>query len=179
MKLQGTGTSTDEQAAEAGAVTAKNLNVFAVLGGPSQTKSFSQTLANEGILCIGSCEIAQPGSFYKENSPYIWAGIEPDQTSQINVQFVKNQLEGKGTIYAGDPKFQKEKRTFAVPELRHTPDGQYTAVWDQWIKELKGGGRRREGSRQLLPQPAHGPGRRADHRAEAEGDRRDHRDLHR
>ena len=69
VKLQGTGTSTDEQAAQADAVTAKNMNVFAVLGGPSQTKSFSQTLANEGILCIGSCELAQPGSFYKANSP--------------------------------------------------------------------------------------------------------------
>ncbi|HEY1740978.1 MAG TPA: hypothetical protein VGI86_19850, partial [Acidimicrobiia bacterium] len=138
-KLQGTGTSTDEQAAQADAVTAKNLNVFAVLGGPSQTKSFSQTLANEGILCIGSCEIAQPGSFYKANSPYIWAGIEPDQTSQINVQFVKNQLVGKDAIYAGDTKFQKEKRTFAVLSY-DTSDGQYTAVWDKWINELKGAG---------------------------------------
>jgi len=74
VKLQGTGTGSDEQAAQADAVTAKGMKVFAVLGGPSQTKSFSETLAHEGILCIGTCLIARPASFYKENSPYIWPG---------------------------------------------------------------------------------------------------------
>ena len=55
------------------------------------------------------------------------------------MQFVKNQLVGKDTIYAGDPKFQKEKRTFVVLSY-DTADGQYTAVWDKWINELKGAG---------------------------------------
>ncbi len=115
------------------------MKVFAVLGGPSQTRSFSQTLSNEGILCIGSCEIAQPGAFYKENSPYIWPGIEPDQTSQLNTEFVKKQLAGGDAIYAGDKKFQHEKRTFTILSY-DTSDGQYTPVWNHWISELKAAG---------------------------------------
>jgi hypothetical protein len=139
VKLQGTGTSTNEQAAHADAVTAKQLKVFAVLGGPAQTISFSQTLADEGILCIGSCEAAQPEAFYKQNSPYIWPGIEPDQTSALNVEFVKKQLLNQDAIYAGDPKFKTEKRTFAILSY-DTSDGQYKAVWQNWIKQLRAAG---------------------------------------
>jgi len=72
VDLTGTGNSSDEQAAQSDAEKAKELKVFAVLGGPSQTKSFAQTLANEGILCVGSCLIAQPGDFYKSSAPYLW-----------------------------------------------------------------------------------------------------------
>ena len=139
VKLQGTGTSTDEQAAQADAVTAKSMKVFAVLGGPTQTKSFSQTLANEGILCMGSCLISRPGSFYKQNSPYIWPGIEPDQTSQLNTEFVKKQLVGKDAQWAGDPKFQHQKRTFAILSY-DTSDGGYKPVWDNWKKQLEAAG---------------------------------------
>ena len=138
VKLQGTGTSNDEQKAQADAQTAKSLNVFAVLGGPSQTVSFSQTLANEGILCIGSCLISRPGAFYKANSPYIWPGIEPDQTSTFNTEFVKKQLANKDAIYAGDAKFRKEKRTFAI--LSYDNQGAFKPVWDAWKKKLEAAG---------------------------------------
>jgi hypothetical protein len=139
VKLQGTGSSTDEQHAQADAQTAAQMKVFAVLGGPTQTKSFSQTLADEHILCLGSCLISRPASFYKENSPYIWPGIEPDQTSAFNVEFVKKQLLGKDAQWAGDPKFVHEKRTFAILSY-DTPDGGYKPVWDNWKKSLAAAG---------------------------------------
>ncbi len=139
VKLEGTGNSSNEQAAQADAVTAKSMKVFAVLGGPTQTKSFAQTLANEGILCVGSCVVSRPASFFKQNSPYIWPGIEPDQTSQLNTEFVKKQLVGKDAQYAGDPKFQHEKRTFAILSY-DTQDGGYKPVWDNWKKELEAAG---------------------------------------
>src|SRR5438309_207141 len=60
VKLSGTGTSTDEAAARADALKAKDLGVFAVIGGPSQAKGFSAELAANHILCIGSCIVAQP-----------------------------------------------------------------------------------------------------------------------
>ena len=131
VKLQGTGNSSDERAAQADAQRAKELKLFAVLGGPSQTKSFGQTLANEGILCIGSCVISRPMEFFKSNSPYIWPGILPDQTSALNVEFVKKQLAGKNAEFAGDAKYKNKPRTFVLLNY-DTPDGGYKPVWNQW-----------------------------------------------
>src|SRR5581483_10370553 len=136
VDLPGSGNSSDEQAAQADAEKAKELKVFAVIGGPAQTRSFAQTLANEGILCIGSCIVAQPGQFYKDSSPYLWPGIEPDQTSALNVEFVKKQLVGKNAIWAGDPKYQNKPRTFVILSY-DTPTGQFKPVWDKWRADLE------------------------------------------
>lgn len=136
VDLNGTGNSSDEQAAQADAEKAKELKVFAVLGGPSQTKSFAQTLANEGILCVGSCLVAQSGEFYKASAPYLWPGIEPDQASALNVEFVKKQLVGKNAEFAGDPKYVSKPRTFVILSY-DTPTGQFKAVWDKWKADLE------------------------------------------
>jgi hypothetical protein len=136
VDLNGTGNSSDEQAAQADAEKAQELKVFAVVGGPSQTKSFAQTLSNEGILCIGSCIIAQPGQFYKDSAPYLYPGIEPDQTSALNVEFVKKQLAGKNAVYAGDPKYKDKPRTFVILSY-DTPTGQFKDVWSKWKSDLE------------------------------------------
>ena len=61
VKIQGTGTSTDEVAAKADADQAAADGVFAVMGGPTQAQSFETELARKHILCIGTCVIvAQP-----------------------------------------------------------------------------------------------------------------------
>jgi hypothetical protein len=142
VKIQGTGLATDETAAKADADTAaKQDKVFAVMGGPAQaTKPFGQELAANHVLCIGSCMIAQPESFYDQLSPYLWpGGPSPEQTSQMMVEFLKKQLVGKDAIYAGDPQFQKEKRTFALLSY-DTPDGQYKDSWDNFVLQLKDAG---------------------------------------
>jgi hypothetical protein len=136
VPLTATGNGSDEQAAQADAEKAKELKVFAVLGGPAQTRSFAQTLANEGILCVGTCIIAQPGSFYKESAPYLYPGIAPDQTSALNVEFVKKQLAGKNAEFAGDPKYVDKKRSFVILSY-DTPTGQFKETWTKWKSDLE------------------------------------------
>ncbi len=138
VPLNGTGLASDETAAKSDALKAKEMGVFAVLGGPSQTRSFSQTLAEEKILCIGSCLIAQPASFYKEIHPYVWPGTSPDQTSQLNVEFVTKQLGGKKAEFGGDAVKDKD-RTFVILNY-DTPEGNFTKVWDDWEAKLKAAG---------------------------------------
>jgi hypothetical protein len=142
VRINGTGLATDETAAKADADTAaKQDGVFAVLGGPAQaTKPFGQELAANHVLCIGSCMIAQPMSFYNSLSPYLWpGGPAPEQTSQMTTEFIKNQLLGKDAVYAGDPAFHTQKRTFALLSY-DTPDGQYKDSWDNFVLQLKDAG---------------------------------------
>jgi len=56
VKVEGTGLATDEVAAKADAdKAAKQLHLFAVMGGPAQAESFSAELAANHVLCIGTC----------------------------------------------------------------------------------------------------------------------------
>jgi hypothetical protein len=137
VKLDGTGLSTDEAAARSDALKAKELGVFAVIGGPAQAKSFSEELAADHILCVGSCIVAQPQVYYQQNSPYLWPiGPSPDQGAAFNVEFVKKQLAGKDAQFAGDPKFQTRPRTFALLTY-DTPDGQFASAWNTFESNLK------------------------------------------
>jgi Periplasmic binding protein len=141
VKIQGTGLATDETAAKADAdKAAKQEHVFAVMGGPAQAKSFSEELAANHVLCIGTCIIAQPQSYYKKHSPYMWpVGPSPDQTSEMMVEYIQKQLLGKNAVYAGDPSFHSEKRTFALLSY-DTLDGQYKDSWDNFVLQLKDAG---------------------------------------
>src|SRR6185436_4985927 len=51
VKIQGTGSGTDEVAAKADADAAAAKGVFAVMGGPTQTRSFAAELSRKHILC--------------------------------------------------------------------------------------------------------------------------------
>jgi hypothetical protein len=141
VKIQGTGLATDETAAKADAdKAAKQEHVFAVMGGPAQAKSFSEELAANHVLCIGTCIIAQPQSYYQKHSPYMWpVGPSPDQTSQTMVEYLTKQLMDKNAIYAGDPAFHDKKRTFALLSY-DTLDGQYKDSWDNFVLQLKDAG---------------------------------------
>ncbi len=138
LPLQGSGASTDETAAQADAEKAKSMGVFAVIGGPSQTRSFSSTLAKDKILCIGTCLLSQPEAYYKANSPYIYPGISPDQTHQFTTEFVVKQLKGKNADFAGD-EFKGKPRTYAILSY-DTKDGQYKASLDQWQSDFEAQG---------------------------------------
>jgi len=141
VKVQGSGLQTDEVAAKADADTAaKQLHVFAVIGGPAQAQSFSTELAANHVLCIGTCSIAAPQRYTQEHSPYIWGvGPSPEQTSTMLVSFIKQQLAGKPAIYAGDPAFHTKTRTFALLSY-DTNDGRFKASWDNMVTELKAAG---------------------------------------
>ncbi len=137
VKIEGTGLSTDEAAARQDAIKAKELGVFAVIGGPAQAKSFSAELAADHILCVGSCVIAQPEAYYQQNSPYLWpVGPSPDESAAMSVEFVKKQLAGHDAVWAGNPAYTKQKRTFALLTY-DTADGQYASSWNTFEKNLK------------------------------------------
>jgi len=141
VKIQGTGASDDEVAAKADAdKAAQQLHVFAVIGGPTQAQSFSAELAANKVLCVGTCSISAPQRFIQERSPYIWpVGPSPEQTSQMVVSFIKNQLAGKPAIYAGDPSFRTKTRTFALLSY-DTKDGRFKSSWDDMVQRLKDAG---------------------------------------
>jgi hypothetical protein len=141
VKIQGTGAGDDEVAAKADAdKAAKQLHVFAVIGGPIQAQSFSSELAANKVLCVGTCSIAAPQRFIQEHSPYIWPiGPSPEQTGQMLVSFIKQQLAGKPAQYAGDPSFRTKTRTFAFLSY-DTKDGRFKASWDDMIQRLKDAG---------------------------------------
>jgi hypothetical protein len=132
VKIEATGTGADEQAARNDAERAAQKNLFAMFGGPAQAKGWSETLAANKILCIGSCIIAQPQSYYEENSPYLWpSGPSPDQAAAMLTEFVSKQLKGKPARYAGDPDFQDKERTFVLLTY-DTTDGQFKESWDNF-----------------------------------------------
>src|SRR5262249_36580343 len=67
VRIQGTGKADDATAATNDARTAaEQQHVFAVMGGPAQTRAFAETLAKEKVLCLGTCEIAAPEKFTRD-----------------------------------------------------------------------------------------------------------------
>ncbi len=139
VRIDGSGSSTDSVQARADADRAAADGVFAVMGGPAQTKAFSDELAQKKILCVGQCIISQPQRYYEENEPYLWpTGPSPDQTSTMITTFIKNQLAGKPAQYAG-PLLKGKTRTFTMLTY-DTPDNQYRASWDDLEAKLKATG---------------------------------------
>jgi hypothetical protein len=139
VRIDGSGSSTDSVQARADADRAAAAGVFAVVGGPSQTKAFSDELSQKKILCVGSCIISQPQKYYEQNEPYIWpTGPSPDETSTMITSFIKNQLAGKPAKWAG-PALAGKPRTFTMLTY-DTPDNQYRSAWDDLETKLKATG---------------------------------------
>ncbi len=136
VKIQGTGTSTDEVAAKADADQAAAKGVFAVMGGPAQTRSFEAELARKHILCLAACVTASPAPIVAREAPYSWGtGPTPEQGGLMVTELIKNQLLGKNAVYGGDD-VKSKPRTFALLSY-DTPDGKYKASWDQFYKDLQ------------------------------------------
>jgi hypothetical protein len=139
VRVDGSGSSTDSVAARADADRAAADGVFAMVGGPTQTKAFADELSQKKILCVGTCIISQPQRYYEENEPYMWpTGPAPDQTSTMITTFIKNQLVGKPAQYAGAG-LQGKTRTFTMLTY-DTPDNQYRSSWDDLETKLKATG---------------------------------------
>ena len=138
--LQGTGNSSDATAARADAIKAADeMKAFAVVNGPTQTPAFADELTSRGVMCIGSCLLAQPQSFYEKHPGLFGTGPLPEQPADATVELVNKQLKGKNAEFAGDPKFQAEPRKFALLTY-DTSDSQYKPVWDIFEKNLKAAG---------------------------------------
>ncbi len=139
VKIQGTGTSTDEVAAKADADQAAADGVFAVMGGVTQAQSFEAELARKHIMCLGSCVSAAPASTLTQDAPYLWsAGPTPEQAALMTTELIKTQLVGKNAIYGGAA-VKSKPRKFALLSY-DTPNGVYKASWDTFYKDLQAAG---------------------------------------
>jgi hypothetical protein len=138
--LHGTGTATDATAARADAIKAAvELHAFAVVGGPSQTNAFADELTSRGVMCIGTCLIAQPATFYASHPGLFGTGPLPEQPMQATLELITKQLKGNDAVYAGDSTLQHETRKFALLTY-DTPDGQFKPVWDEFSAGMTSAG---------------------------------------
>lgn len=128
----GTGQITDPVSAAADAETiARDLEPFAVIGGPLLTNAFADTLASRKVLCF-NCTPGQPSSFYAKRSPYVWdTGIGPEQAGLLLNEFLGKQLNGRPAAHAGDPAMVAVPRVFGSLHITLGPDTQEIAAIQQ------------------------------------------------
>jgi hypothetical protein len=137
VRIDGSGPSTDAVHARADADVAAQDGVFAVIGGPAQTKTFGDELAAKHILLVGSGSNAQPQQNFENESPYLWStGPSPEQTSSMIAHFIQTQLIGKPAQYGGAD-VNGKPRTFTLLTY-DTPDGVYKSSWDDLENKIKG-----------------------------------------
>jgi hypothetical protein len=136
-ELQATGSATDAVAARADALTAADMGVFAVIGGPAQTRAFSEELSRQKIINIGGG--VGTLAFYKKNSPYIWpGGPGPEQTALRTTEFITKQLVGKKAEFAGDA-LKDQERTFVLLTYDDA-ESNFKEPWDTWLADLQAKG---------------------------------------
>jgi hypothetical protein len=84
VPIKASGAADDDVAAKADAIkVATEIHAFASFGGPSQTSAYADELAARGVMCLGDCTIAQPESFIRSRSPYIWPLLAaPEQAAE-------------------------------------------------------------------------------------------------
>jgi hypothetical protein len=111
VPYEATGNISDPVAAAADAETiARDLQPFAVVGGPLLTEAFSDTLAANRVLCI-SCGPGQPTSWYEERAPYVWdIAKNPQQNLMLVAEYVVKRLGGRPAVYGGEGVRGRERR---------------------------------------------------------------------
>lgn len=113
VEFEGTGAAGDAVAAVADAETiARDIRPFAVLGGPTLTNAFADTLAARKVVCI-ACTPGQPDRFYAERDPYVWDLLKnPEQNGYMVNEYVGKRLAGRPAKFAGDPALRAKERVF-------------------------------------------------------------------
>lgn len=111
-------TSADEVAAIADAeAIARDIQPFAVLGGPQLTNAFADTLSARGIVCI-FCAPPQPSEWYVDHAPYVWDVLKnTEQSEQMAAEYIGSRLAGRNAIHAGDEAFHDQERVFGYVHL--------------------------------------------------------------
>ena len=114
VRYTGTGPITDAVAATADAETiARDLQPFAVLGGPLMTEAFAETLAANGVMCI-SCTPGQTDDWYAQRGPYVWDVLKnADQYTRMAAEYVGKRLAG-GTAEFGGEEVADQPRRFGL-----------------------------------------------------------------
>jgi hypothetical protein len=124
VRYDATGTIQDEVAATTDAETiARDIQPYAVLGGPSLTEAFADTLASNKILCI-SCTPGQPNDWYEQRGPYVWdIQKNADQNQQMAAEYIGKRVAGNKAEYGGDA-VKGQTRKLGLIYLSATPQAQ-------------------------------------------------------
>lgn len=119
--LVGSGAADDDAAAVADAIkVAEEIQPFAVIGAPPLTTAFADTLAEEGILCIG-CGLSVPDSRYQANAPYMWGTSPTPEQFLINFgDYLVKRLYQRPAEFAG-PALADQERVFGVVNFEQDP----------------------------------------------------------
>ncbi|CAA9269153.1 MAG: hypothetical protein AVDCRST_MAG50-3376 [uncultured Acidimicrobiales bacterium] len=135
VKLQASGSNTDDAAARADAIkAATEIKAFAVMGGPTGTNAFADELAANKVICL--CTSSQPIESYLRWAPYVWSGLMSSTQGYLHrTQYVSTKLAGKPAQYAGDPAFKTKTRTFGLVYYE-TADNAYKSGAEFFQKEL-------------------------------------------
>jgi hypothetical protein len=124
VRYSATGSIDDDVAATTDAETiARDLQPFAVLGGPQLTEAFAETLAANEVMCI-SCTPGQTIEWYEEQAPYVWDVQKNTNQSQIMLaEYVGKRLAGGTAEFGGDDVADQE-RTFGLIYLSSGPQSE-------------------------------------------------------
>ena len=135
------GAASDPVAAHADAVSvAQQDHAFASIGGPAQTSAYEEELARQHVFCMGCGDSSTYGEITL-NAPYQWANLPTADTSLYEtVGYVISKLNGKDAIWAGDPSFHTQPRTFIiVSETSEPPAPGSDALTAELTKKLRAG----------------------------------------
>ena len=124
VRYDATGAISDDVAATTDAETiARDIQPFAVLGGPLLTEAFAETLAANQVMCI-SCTPGQTIEWYEEQAPYVWDVQKNTNQSQIMVaEYVGKRLAG-GTAEFGGDDVKDQPRKFGLIYLSSGPQSE-------------------------------------------------------
>ena len=102
---------------------ARDIQPFAVIGGPLLTEAFAETLAANKVMCI-SCTPGQTIDWYEQQAPYVWDVQKNSNQSQIMVaEYVGKRLAG-GTAEFGGDDVKDKPRKFGLIYLSSGPQSE-------------------------------------------------------
>ena len=111
VRYNATGPINDAVAATADAETiARDLQPFAVLGGPLLTEAFAETLAANKTLCI-SCTPGQTIEWYEQQGPYVWdLQKNTHQSTLMAAEYIGKRLADGKAEFGGDDVADKDRK---------------------------------------------------------------------
>ena len=120
VRYSATGAASDPVAATSDAETiARDIQPFAVLGGPILTEAFADTLAANKVMCI-SCSPGQTNDWYVERAPYVWdVQKNVNQGSIMTAEYVGKHLAA-GNAEFGGPAVKDQKRKLGLIYLSNS-----------------------------------------------------------
>lgn len=124
VRYSATGPISDDVAATTDAETiARDIQPFAVIGGPLLTEAFAETLAANQVMCV-SCTPGQTTEWYDEHGPYVWdVQKNAEQSQQMAAEYVGKRLGGGDAVFGGE-EVADQPRKFGLIYLSTGPQSE-------------------------------------------------------